>query len=141
MSGDPIYARSQREPFNVYHIYGGCVEAINAWGEMERVWTEGMMLGFEAMLDMSGVLIDHGKRGASYPYHGVSLRQYLPLDAPMVELFFIQQEALVLLEQTNSVFFTPLRSMVAQAYLAQGRIIKKYGGAGLFGAIAFSSHH
>merc|ERR1712070_1059032 len=59
--------------------------------------------------------------GPSYPLTVISQRQVLGFDMAYVELLYIPQELLATLEETASVFFRPLQTLIAQSWVSQGR--------------------
>lgn len=123
LEGDTIYEAGQTEPYHIYMIFNGTCEAIDGLtGELVCVYITGMLFGVEAVAGSDGEVrrdVVNGREG--YPYTVRAQVAHMPSDRQTTELFVLNHELLRDLQEEQSVYYEPLKRLVATAWIIQGR--------------------
>ncbi|CAD7958568.1 unnamed protein product [Amoebophrya sp. A25] len=125
VAGDIVYAKGQKDPYNIYNVFSGACEAVDPEPEditegekLIGVYNKGMLFGLEGALETNGESL---KTDKGYPY--TVMAQPLVVagaDRQSVELFILRQDTIQGLDDSGSVYFHPLKKLAATAWCLQG---------------------
>ena len=108
VAGDLVYQKGEKEPYNVYNVFAGAVEAIDPISdELVAVYQPGMLFGLEGAIDCRGSKRD---KELGYPHTVVAQPlQIQGVDRGATELFVLTQELIQTLDENGSVYYHPLK--------------------------------
>ncbi|CAD7933386.1 unnamed protein product [Amoebophrya sp. A120] len=122
VAGDLVYSKGQKDPYHIYNIFTGACEAVNTdTDELVAVYTKGMIFGLEGAIQPDGHPVSK-EEDNGYPWSVTAQPLIVPgTDRESVELFVLKQDVIQGLDDNGSVYFHPLKKLVATAWISQKR--------------------